>query len=158
MIQDVRAAKDRIVYLFDALDREKDRINLRIQGVFANHLALKAAGFVEKSVQLELADYARRHGNSQVSKYVLRTIEWENSLNCEKIEKILSQLDPTWWGKLADELSEENLSAMNSLKNIRDQLAHGGDNGTQILSSDDILNRPSLLSRKCRNFWLTDWC
>lgn len=130
MIAEVRAAKDRIAYLFTALDREKDNMDLRLQGVFANHLALKAAGFVEKSVQLTVAEYARRHSNPLVSSYVLRTIEWENSLNCEKIEKILSRFDPGWWPTISAHLTEENLSAIDSLKNIRDQLAHGGDNGT----------------------------
>jgi hypothetical protein len=46
------------------------------------------------------------------------------------VKRILERLDPQWWADLSAALSAEERAAIDSLKDLRDQIAHGNYNGT----------------------------
>ena len=54
MIQEIRAARDKLTFQFNLILQEKDKVDLRLQAVFSNQMAIRSAGLVEKSVQLIL--------------------------------------------------------------------------------------------------------
>lgn len=97
-----------------------------VQGVFASQLAIASAGLVERSVIEVLSEYGRRHGNAALSRYVQKTVARNNSLNCNKIEDILTHFNTEWWSGLAEQMTPPEKSAIDSLKTLRDQVAHGG--------------------------------
>jgi hypothetical protein len=134
MLVEIRSRRDRISSQFALIEAEKDKVDVRLLSLFANQMALRCAGLVEKSVQLILAEYARRRANPEIARFVQRQAEWENSLNCEKIEKLLDRFNKDWWRDIEASTTEESRLAIDSLKNIRDQLAHGGENGTGLVS------------------------
>lgn len=134
MIQEIRSARDRITAQFAMIDAAPAEVDLRLVGLMANQMALRCAGLVEKSVQLIVAEYARRRSNETISRYVQKHVEWENSLNCEKIARLLEWFDSSWWAQIEASASEESRLAIDSLKTIRDQLAHGRDNGTGLVN------------------------
>lgn len=106
---------------------------MNFQHVYANYAGLKAAGLVEFGVREILAEYGRRRGNDQLARYVRNVVEWENSLNCDKIEKLLGRFDITWWPSICGRTTAAQRAAVDSLKTLRDQYAHGTHNGTGYL-------------------------
>ncbi|MDO6458813.1 hypothetical protein Q4494_17155 [Celeribacter halophilus] len=116
--------------LLTTMDQTVGEVDLRIQNVFANHIALAGAGYIEEAVLATLSEYGRTHGNPRISRFIEKSVSRHNSLNCEKIEKILHQFDRDWWPKIKAQTSPENIAAVDSLKTLRDQIAHGKPNGT----------------------------
>lgn len=120
----------RIDALLGILEATVWEVDPQIQNVYANHVVLAGAGHVESAILAILSEYGRKHGNVRISRYVERTIERNNSLNCEKIERILHQFDKDWWPEIKATTAPENIEAIDSLKTLRDQIAHGKPNGT----------------------------
>ena len=113
----------------------------RIQNVFANHIVLAGAGYVENAIIATLSEYGRVHGNARIARFVEKSVARNNSLNCEKIAAILHQFDKTWWHTIESITKIENLSAIDSLKTLRDQIAHGKPNGTGFITVRDYYNK-----------------
>ena len=124
----------RIDSLVAALDATFAEVDPVIQNVFSNHVVLAGAGYVEDSVLATLSEYGRNHGNDRIARYVEKTVSRHNSLNSEKIEKILHNFDKTWWPEIVTRTAAENISAVDSLKTLRDQIAHGRPNGTGYIT------------------------
>ena len=127
----------RIDSLVAALDATVAEVDPVIQNVFSNHVVLAGAGYVEDSVLATLSEYGRNHGNDKIARYVEKTISRYNSLNCEKIENILHNFDKDWWPAIVSRTAIENISAVDSLKTLRDQIAHGKPNGTGYMTVRD---------------------
>ena len=119
-----------IDFRVNELERRIDSEEMFLQSIFANHLTLAASGLIEKSTLEILGEYSNRRGNPQLRNFVQKAVSNNNSLNCEKIEKLLNQFDQAWWIQIGIDTSESQRSAVNSLKTIRDQCAHGRYNGT----------------------------
>jgi len=120
----------RIDALLKILEANVWEVDPQIQNVYANHVVLAGAGYVESAILATLSEYGKRHGNDRISRYVEKTIERNDSLNCEKIEKILHQFDKDWCPEIKATTAPENIDAIDSLKTLRDQIAHGKQNGT----------------------------
>ena len=106
---------------------------MSFQHVYSSYAALKGAGLVEFAFGEILSEYARQRGNPELARYVKSAVGWENSLNCEKIEKLLNRFDAAWWPAIFARTSPAQRSAVDSLKTLRDQYAHGTYNGTGYL-------------------------
>ena len=120
----------RIDSLVGSLETSVKDADPLVQNVFANHLVLAGAGLVEKSVAIILAEFSTNRGCPPLSSYVEHTVSFQNSLNCEKIQRILNGFDSSWWIEVDSRTSPETIAAVDSLKNLRDQIAHGKPNGT----------------------------
>jgi len=118
--------------LVSDLENAAPNVDITILGVFSNYLAIKSAGLVETTVISILSEYGRTHGNKRLEKFVQKTIERNNSLNCEKIKSILDQFDTSWWPEIVENTTQRSREAIDSLKTLRDQLSHGRDNGTGL--------------------------
>lgn len=130
--QEVNSEVDRIKALFTKFIELSKESELDIHPVYANYMVLKSAGFLEKSVHAILAEYGRRNANSEIKRFLVKTVERENSLNCEKLERIISKLDSGIWETIFANTDIESRSGVDGLKTIRDQIAHGKHNGTSI--------------------------
>ncbi|MGV6848971.1 MAG: HEPN domain-containing protein [Marinibacterium sp.] len=108
---------------------------------FANHVVLAGAGYVEDAVLATLSEYSRTHGNPKIARFVEKAVSRNNSLDCEKIERILNQFDKDWWPAIEARTRPENVSAIDSLKALRDQIAHGKPNGTGYMTVKDYYER-----------------
>ncbi len=128
---------DRIDALLTTMDATVQDVDARIQNVFANHVVLAGAGYVEGAVLATLSEYGRVHGNPRISRFVEKSVARNNSLNCEKIAKILHQFDKDWWPTIEQNTGAENTAAVDSLKTLRDQIAHGRPNGTGYMTVKD---------------------
>ena len=133
----VRRNSDRIDALLRTMDAAVHSLDPQIQHVFSNHIVLAGAGYVEDAVIATLSEYGRLHGNYRIGRFVEKVVARNNSLNCEKIEKILGQFDKAWWPTIIARTAVENTSAIDSLKTLRDQIAHGKPNGTGYMTVRD---------------------
>ncbi len=131
----------RIDSLLVMMDTAVSDVDPRIQNVFANHIILAGSGYVEIAVLATLSEYGRQHGNPRIARFVEKAIARNNSLNCEKIEKILHQFDKDWWPAIEARTAVENTSAIDSLKTLRDQIAHGKPNGTGYITVKDYYTK-----------------
>jgi RiboL-PSP-HEPN len=129
-VAEIEQNYQRITAIIKLMDNALQDADIKLQTVFSSHLTTLASGHVEISVRAILGEYARTRSNEQLKKFVHKTVSWENSLNVEKIEKILDRFDSDWVKKLAAKISLEEKEAINSLKTLRDDIAHGKHNGT----------------------------
>ncbi len=134
MILRIRSEKDQIVNLYPKLKKAADETDLGLQTVYANHLVLKATGFLENSVRAILQEYCNRHANEQIGKFVAHKVSRLNSLSTGKLETLFNSFEPTNWAKISDLCTDEDISSVDSIKTIRDDIAHGKTNGTGLLT------------------------
>lgn len=122
--------EQRLSKLASDLRAAVDEADLNIQHVFTTHLVLAGAGHVENSVAHILSEYARIHGNEVVGRFVEKAVARNNSLNCEKIKTVSDQFNLNWWKQIEEQTLLIERDAVDSLKTLRDQVAHGRRNGT----------------------------
>ncbi|MBD0864325.1 MAG: hypothetical protein GDA36_01320 [Rhodobacteraceae bacterium] len=130
----VYGRSQKIDHLVKTLDQSVYAVEPIIQSVYANHVVLAAAGYIEYATKEILYEYGRTNGNPKISRYISQTISWNNALNCEKIERILNQFDPCWWPKIKDATPTKSKESVDSLKSIRDKIAHGRPNNTGYIT------------------------
>lgn len=116
------------------MESASNSVDIKLLSVFSNHLAIKSAGLIEKSLQYTLDEYCRRRSSAFIANFVRKMAERENSLNCEKIRNFLDRFDSSWWSEIQQDLDEPVFVAIDSLKTIRDQIAHGNHNGTGLIT------------------------
>lgn len=110
-----------------------DNDDTRIQGYLAKYLVIMASAYIEISVKEELSAFCSAKSHPCISEFVKTTVSWENSLGCSKIELILNKFDKRIWQSLEQMLTDEEKLSIDSLKALRDQIAHGKDNNTGYL-------------------------
>lgn len=126
----ISSDEQRLAKLSADLKVAVDDADLALQHVFSSHLVLASAGHVEKSTIHILSEYARQRGDTKLGRFVDKAVSRNNSLNCEKIKKILDMFDPEWWDQLEHSTGVDVRDSVDSLKTLRDQIAHGHRNGT----------------------------
>lgn len=100
--------------------------------VYSCHLILASSGFVEISIKEIFGAYAQRHANARIRRYVERQVSYMNSFNCEKIRGLVEAFEVGWWAQIADNLPPGSTEGVDSLKALRDQVAHGRTAGVGL--------------------------
>lgn len=143
--RDARAEKDRIESLFALMKASMPTLDVKLQSALSGYMAVQSSGFVEKSIGFLFAEYGRLRSNQQIAVFIQRTIAHENSFNCAKVEKLLGKFHKDWWNNIKGDLPDGVVEAVDSLKTIRDQIAHGHPNGTGILTVEEYYRRAVIL-------------
>jgi hypothetical protein len=111
--------------------------DLRVQGYLSKYLIIMASSYIEVSLKEVILKYCENKSNKILRVFVTSAIAYENSLNCNKIESILNKFDKKIWSVLNSSMTEEQRTSIDSLKALRDQIAHGKDNNTGYI----VINR-----------------
>lgn len=114
----------------DLVNLCKQITDLKVQAFLARSLVILASSYIELSVREVIGEYCRHRSAPALTNFVMVSISHENSLNCRKIENIVGRLGLDFQSRLKPLLSNEEQAAIDSLKALRDQIAHGGDNNT----------------------------
>lgn len=130
MLIDIESFIRRSDSLQELMSKSFEDVDTRIQTVFANQLVLLASGLIEETCKSTLSEFARRHGHEALYRFVYSTIAYSNSFNCEKIKSQLDRFDRNWWVSIEHDTDLEDREAIDSLKALRDKIAHGKANGT----------------------------
>lgn len=125
--RDIFALEARLDFLIDKMDETTD---IYMQAHHGRYLAILTAGYFEKAVQSAIIEFARNRSSREVTRFVERQISWEGSINRIKLKQILERFDDDIFERIEKIVDEEAKNAVDSIKGLRDQLAHGDDNGT----------------------------
>ena len=104
----------------------------KMQNIASNYIIIASAGLVEKGIQSILGSCLSKQCSPQISYYLRSNLERQTSMNCEKIENLLRRFDPLWADEFSQKVAGEHKFALDSIKTLRDVLAHGKTNGTGL--------------------------
>lgn len=121
-----RAQAAKIDAYVKRLDAEQNEYQ---KTIYAKWLIMLSAGFVEKTLQEILSDYAEKRGNKQMSAFVARQVTKYLSINMDKMMDVLQGFSGDWPEQLRAASTPRQIAAVNSVKSLRDLFAHGSDNG-----------------------------
>ena len=135
MIKSIRSRKDRLCYLYTTLKDEADRSDsLQIQNILAGHFVLSAGGHLEDSLKEIIIEYTKIKSDPKVQRFLEIAVKNLNSLSCGKIGNFLTKFDVDLWEKVKDRCTSSDLSSVDSLKSVRDKIAHGQQGSIGILA------------------------
>ena len=123
----IQAHRDKTL---DLIKLCKQVTDLKVQAFLARSLVILASSYVEIAVREIIGEFCKKRATPAITNFVMVSISHENSLNCRKIETIVGRLGLDFQSCLRPLLSAEEQSAIDSLKALRDSIAHGGDNNT----------------------------
>lgn len=104
--------------------------DLKVQAMLVRVLIILASAYIEISLKEIVGEFAEKRSSPSIAKFIKTTISYENSLNCKKIESIVGRLGVDYQSCLKPLMSDETRAAIDSLKALRDVIAHGGENAT----------------------------
>lgn len=123
----ILSLEQRLDYAISKFDQQTD---IFVQSHLARYLAILTAGYFEQAVQSALSDFAKRVSHTDVANYIDATLAWEGSINRDKLGRILKRFNESWYESVESIATDSEKNAVDSIKELRDKLAHGVDNGT----------------------------
>jgi RiboL-PSP-HEPN len=123
----ILSLEKKLDYLIEKFDTQTD---VFMQSHLSRYLIIITAGYFEQAIQNALVKFATDRAHQDIVNYVDSTLSWEGSINRDKLSRILKRFNQSWFEKLEASTTEAEKNAIDSVKELRDQLAHGLDNGT----------------------------
>jgi hypothetical protein len=96
-----------------------------LQSQLARFMCVLASGLIEQAVVSLLEDYARTRCHPRVQRYTQHQLSKLQNAKYEDILSLVGRFDPTWRKHFSDNVSDEVQSAIDSIVNNRNQIAHG---------------------------------
>ncbi len=99
---------------------------------YARYLCVLLAGFAEQSLKALLTEHARKRSNTAVHRYVELNVDKLWGIDQKKLQEMLDSFDPSWFVALEESMVQE-LSTLQSVGKLRNNISHGGDAGITLL-------------------------
>ncbi len=96
-----------------------------LQSQLARFLCVLASGLIEQAVISLLSDYARTRCHPRVQRYAEQQLSRLQNAKYEDILNLTGRFDPTWRKHFDENVASEIQSAIDSIVNNRNQIAHG---------------------------------
>lgn len=104
-------------------------LDLSLRGHWAQYLCVRAAGFLENSLEAIYADFARARGSDpRVARFVAKQLERIYNPKTPTFLRTAGQFDETWERELAAFLNadpDRRKGGINSIIEYRNRIAHG---------------------------------
>ncbi len=112
------------------LDATFKRVNVvdqdaELQADFSKYLCVLVSGFLEKAVSALIVDHARRTGAPSLGRFVHQRTKNLANTNSQKLINLMGDFDPNWRTSLEALLIDDLKDAVDSVVNLRNQIAHG---------------------------------
>ncbi len=119
-----------ITRLEQRLDRTFSRVDqlgadLEIRADFARYLCILVSGYVEKAVVALVLAYCRTTSSPNVQRYVESRIKRLANVNKESLLQLMGNFDTDWRTQIEAFVTDEREAALNSVVDLRNQIAHG---------------------------------
>lgn len=114
----------------DALFKKIDSIpaeDLELRAHFARYLCVLVSGFLDTSIVDMILHYVAGVSHARVSRLTEVRLRRESNLNREALLQLIGGLDQGWKRELEEFLDGHRGSALDSLRGLRNAIAHGGD-------------------------------
>lgn len=125
----VHAEKSRVLAIFSLASNIRD---IQTQAHFARYLAVTLCGLLETSARTLVLEYAKRTANPKTANYCSSTVIGFTNPNCEKLQTLVGRFSPNWRLETEGFLDGSTGAAVDSVKNIRDNVAHGINHGVTL--------------------------
>jgi hypothetical protein len=111
--------------------------NIQEQSFFAQYYCILLCGLLEVSIRILIGDFAQKHSRPEIRRFITSRLERFSNVRSEGIKDLLVEFSSKW--ALSFEAFTEGQigSALDSLKSIRNQVAHGSHNGTSLGTIDN---------------------
>lgn len=100
---------------------------------YARYLCVLVAGFAEQSLKALLTEHARTKASSSVHRYVEQNVNRVWGINQIKLKEALDGFDLAWYPTLTSGMEQE-ISSLQSVGKLRDNISHGNDAGITLLT------------------------
>lgn len=108
--------------LFSLAETIKDD---EVKGHFAKYLCIKTSGLLEVFFKTKIAEMVDKKVPAPVAKYVNYQFKSFSSIDTRKIQKTFSLFSQDWVEEFNAKMSDEYISALNSIISNRNNIAHG---------------------------------
>jgi hypothetical protein len=99
-----------------------------LQSHVGRYVIVLTAGYFEESVRLSLVECFRRKGvPGEVLQFINNRVKFGGSINRKKLEILLNAFRNDWYPSIELLASDAEKAAVDSVKTLRDKLAHGED-------------------------------
>jgi len=141
---------DKVFLLVDQMPLDEE-----VLAHWAKYLCVLTSGFVENSLRLILKEYAAKHADESVSRFVSTRIEGLTNLNDDKISQLLGSFSPTWRDAFHATRSTEQKDAIDSVLANRNLIAHGRSVGLTLARMKyyygDVSKVVKIIDEECVN-------
>ncbi len=138
MTRELTRQQNRLDELFKRVDGIDDPY---LQAHFARYLCVLLSGYLEYAVYEIFSDYARRTAHKRVAGYVERRLDDFYTPSTERLLALAGEFDRTWREDLEHRLTPEMREAINSIRSLRNQIAHGENMGVSYATMRDYYTR-----------------
>jgi hypothetical protein len=121
--------KTRVLAIFVLAENIED---IQAQAHFARYLAVTLCGLLETTVKSLVIEYSKRKADPRTASYCASVIFGFRNPNCEKLTSLVGRLDADWREKVETFLDGSTGAAVDSVKAIRDSIAHGINHGVTL--------------------------
>lgn len=98
--------------------------------ISSRYLIIATSGLIETGTQSILHHFYNNHCSPEVKKYISSKLKFEKSVNYDNIRDLLGTFKKERAQLFESKIIEEQRNAINRIKAIRNQIAHGEHNGT----------------------------
>ena len=122
-----RAEVDRLKRRLDAtFERVRAAdIDTELRSDLAKYLCVLVSGYIEKAVEEFILEHARRTGAPTLQRFVSSKTKYFPNPKAKAIQELLGSFDPKWRQELQNFLADGSNEAVDSIVNLRNQIAHG---------------------------------
>ena len=124
-----------------------DATDAQRQNHFARYYCVLVCGFVENCVKIIVHDFVEKAGRRESASYIRNRIGRFSDIGKQELSTFAHSFSNLWGEKLDSYLDGAAGAALDSLKNIRNQVAHGGNLSTSLgqidgyfREIDDLIN------------------
>lgn len=115
--------------------------SIELDNHWAKYACVLVSGYLEKSVKEILHDYALLKSENRVSFYIEKTWPKSMNMNSKNIVAMLGKFDKNWEEEIQTWLGtgkQSNSSAINSIVNTRNNIAHGSESKTNGVTMNSV--------------------
>lgn len=126
---------------FERVKQLPPNVDLEIQSDFARYLCVLVSGYLERSVGELVLEHARRTGSPTLQRFVESHTRRFANAKAEKLLSLLGSFDPEWRRNLEVMLATEHKLAVDSVVNLRNNIAHGATVGVTYYRIQEYYTR-----------------
>jgi hypothetical protein len=115
--------------------------DLELQSDFARYLCILVSGYLEKSVYELVVEHARKTGAPSLQRFVDQRTKNFTNAKSQKLYNLLGDFDPEWRSLLETHLAGELKDAVDSVVDLRNNIAHGQSVGLTYARVSDYYSR-----------------
>ena len=100
----------------------------------SRYLCVLVSGFLEKSVVALVLSYVAKVSHPRISSLAESKLKNTTNLKSEKLSQLIGSIDTSWGHSLRDFLEDDAKAAIDSVVDLRHQIAHGVHTGVSYIT------------------------